>query len=99
MVTNLALVLHEMTTNAVKYGALSSPAGHVDVSWSVENDSLSLIWKEHGGPALAGAPEKDGFGSALMRQMIVNQLEGDIPHHWYPEGLTVHLTISSPHKS
>ena len=54
---SMALLLHEIATNAAKYGALSSQNGRVDVSWLVEKDELVLTWRERGGPALNGQPD------------------------------------------
>ncbi|HEY6980262.1 PAS domain S-box protein [Reyranella sp.] len=90
--TNLALLLHELTTNAAKYGALSSPSGHVQLTGSDEGDRFLLVWREHGGPALAGAPPALGFGSILTQQ-IVGQFGGEISYRWDREGLVVQLTL------
>ncbi len=70
----LALVLHEMCTNAAKYGALSGPTGHVEIAWEVEGPSLSLTWKERGGPAVA-EPTKRGFGSTLIGRHLASEFE------------------------
>jgi PAS domain S-box-containing protein len=91
--TNLALVLHELTTNAAKYGALSSPSGRVEIGWSAHNGELLLTWKEEGGPALHGAPESEGFGSLLARQTVTGQFGGSISHQWLAEGLMVQLAV------
>ena len=90
---SIALLLHEIATNAAKYGALSSQSGHVDVSWLVWNDELLLAWREHGGPALNGQPEHEGFGSLLARLTVTGQLAGKISRDWNREGLTVNLSV------
>jgi PAS domain S-box-containing protein len=69
LASKLALAVHELSTNALKYGALSVPAGHVSVTWSVSNDELLLRWQEHGGPEVAG-PTTPGFGSRLLQRGI-----------------------------
>jgi two-component sensor histidine kinase len=62
---NLRIVFHEMTTNAVKYGALSEPSGHIGIDWSIEDDKLAIVWCEHDGPKVS-APSKFNFGSKLI---------------------------------
>jgi two-component system, chemotaxis family, CheB/CheR fusion protein len=92
-VTGIALLLHEMATNAAKYGALSSQKGHVDVSWHISDDDLLLTWRERGGPPVEGTPTKtQGFGSLLARLTVTGQLGGKISHDWDREGLTVKLS-------
>jgi PAS domain S-box-containing protein len=92
-VTSLALLLHEFAANAAKYGALSSPTGHVAVRWTVAKDELRLRWQEQGGPCLNGPPEGEGFGSLLARTTVEGQLGGRISRDWKPEGLSAHLAI------
>ncbi len=67
MATQIGLVLHELATNAVKYGALSVPEGRVNIAWSVTPTKLSLMWRETGGPAVERKPEFSGFGTLLIR--------------------------------
>jgi len=81
---SIALLLHEIATNAAKYGALSSPNGRVDVHWSVEKDELLLAWRERGGPPLGGLPDTEGFGSLLARLTVTGQLAGKISRDWNP---------------
>ena len=66
-VTSLALVLHELATNAAKYGALSSTEGTLGIDWSLENGQLLLKWQERNGPPLDRPPAGEGFGSLLTR--------------------------------
>jgi two-component sensor histidine kinase len=89
----IALVFHELATNAAKYGALSEEAGFVDVRWQLAGDDLRLHWTEHGGPPLAGPPGREGFGSALVRSTVTGQLGGSLTHDWAPEGLRVTLAL------
>ena len=91
-VTSLALVLHELATNAAKYGAFSTPDGHLHIIWQVNNDELALTWEELGGPMIDGAPERQGFGSLLARRSVNGQLGGQLSFEWNPKGLKVRLT-------
>ena len=93
--TNIALVLHELATNAAKYGALSVLGGQVRISWSAADGRLALSWQEVGGPRVAGPPEHSGFGSLLARRSVSGQLAGDLIFHWNPEGLVVLVTVST----
>jgi two-component sensor histidine kinase/CHASE3 domain sensor protein len=90
---SLAIVLHELATNAVKYGALSSPAGRLNVRWSRDRDDIVLEWIEHGGP-LTIVPKTSGFGSRIIRASIERQLHGSLEQHWRPEGLQCTIRIS-----
>jgi len=92
-VTSLALLLHEFAANSAKYGGLSSPAGRLEVRWSVAEDELLLEWQEQGGPSLDGPPEDEGFGSLLARQAVEYQLGGRISRDWQPRGLTIRLSL------
>ncbi len=67
MATQIGLVLHELATNAAKYGALSVPSGVVDIVWSVTRTRLRLMWREHGGPRIERKPELSGFGTLLIK--------------------------------
>lgn len=73
----LSLALHELATNATKYGALSRPEGHVSVRWRVDQDMLLLDWEEKDGPPVA-PPHQKGFGSRLLEQLVIHDLGGDI---------------------
>jgi two-component sensor histidine kinase len=92
-VTSLALALHETSTNAVKYGALSKPDGVIRITWATERDALRLEWKETGGPAIVAAPEAQGFGSVLTESSIIKQLGGTIAYDWRPSGLKLTMTV------
>jgi len=87
--TNLALVVHELATNAAKYGALSVPGGRVRVSWAVDNGRLAFSWEEKDGPVITGPPEREGFGSVLARKSVSGGLRGDFTFNWNPGGLVV----------
>jgi PAS domain S-box-containing protein len=86
---SLSLALHELCTNAVKYGALSTETGHIDVTWSVlegEGARLCLIWQEHGGPPVQ-APQARGFGSRMIERALAAELGGKVQLHFLAEGL------------
>lgn len=89
----LALVLHELSTNAVKYGALSNDHGTVNIAWEFSSDCLSLAWAESGGPPLRGAPTRMGFGTILADKTTVSTLRGQINYDWQPQGLVVRLSM------
>jgi PAS domain S-box-containing protein len=90
----IAITLHELATNAAKYGALLVSDGHVDVEWSrTEADQIALRWTETGGPSVA-PPVREGFGTQLMNAMIRRQLEGEIGFDWRVEGLACEITFS-----
>jgi two-component sensor histidine kinase len=92
-VTGLALLLHEFATNAAKYGALSAPAGRIEVECHEEADRLVITWIERDGPRIDHPPAGEGFGSLLAQMTIRNQFGGDLLRDWRPEGLTVRLSI------
>ena len=91
---SLALVIHELATNAVKYGALGVDDGHVDVKWEVKAEQLVFAWIERGGPIIAVKPNSAGFGSALAGKIIVRQLGGALNYDWRPDGLAVTITLA-----
>ena len=87
--TNVALVVHELATNAAKYGALSVPGGRVHISWVLVKGRLILTWEEKNGPVITDPPEREGFGSVLARRSVSGGLRGDLTFHWKPTGLVV----------
>jgi len=92
-ITDLALVVHELATNAAKYGALSVAAGSVHVAWAQRDRILVLTWEERGGPALAAPPTASGFGTVLSTHSIRGQLGGELSYAWNPNGLVVELLV------
>jgi len=89
----MAVVLHELATNAAKYGALSMPAGHVDLDWWPTADGRFMFrWVETGGPAVV-APKRRGFGTGVVERMIRDQLDGELRLDWRPEGLICEIAI------
>jgi PAS domain S-box-containing protein len=91
--TSLALVLHELATNAAKYGSLAAPEGRLSIRWTADADELRLAWIETGGPAVTEAPGLEGFGSQLARKSITGQLGGSLEYEWLGEGLVVRMRI------
>jgi two-component sensor histidine kinase len=81
----LALGLHELATNAAKYGALSVPDGRVAINWSNDGGTFRFTWREEGGPAPV-APEATGFGSRLVAQIVPAYFEGESTLEFNPEG-------------
>ncbi len=91
---SLALALHELATNAVKYGALSSPAGTVGITWSVEKDGgFRFTWTESGGPGVV-ASSRQGFGSRLILKVLPLELRGRAESDYRSSGLVFTLTTS-----
>ena len=90
----LAMALHELATNAAKYGALSRPGGFVALTWELAEDGgLVLRWSETGGPPLAEPPARRGFGSSVIRNTVERQLGGHCRFDWRPEGLACTLDL------
>lgn len=88
----LAMLMHELVTNAIKHGSLKDASGAVRVSWTAHSD-LKITWQESGGPpVLKGPPHPHGFGTRLIAELIV-QIGGTVARDWRPEGLLVQLTI------
>jgi len=95
--TALAMVLHELATNSAKHGALSSESGVLDLSGASDEDTLTLVWSETGGPELAERPTLEGFGSELLTLNIQGPLGGSIQYDWQATGLvaTLGMRLSS----
>ncbi|PLS69855.1 sensor histidine kinase, partial [Salmonella enterica] len=87
--TPLALLFHELATNATKYGALANDEGRITVEIAPQDDKVCLTWSETGGPEVVGAPEPSGFGSQLIEMSAVRQLGGTVERDWRREGLVV----------
>lgn len=73
-VTSFALLLHELATNAAKYGALSVDDGGVDISCTEDEDYFALTWSERGGPIVSGPNQTEGFGTLLAKGTVEGQL-------------------------
>ena len=82
----LSLALYELATNAAKYGALASPHGVVELSWSVQGDAFALDWQEQGGQPVA-PPTREGFGSRLVNMIVPAYFDGQGRAEFLPQGL------------
>lgn len=96
-VTSIALLLHELATNAAKYGALSASAGVVHIDCSSKEDWLVMTWEERGGPPIKGTPNREGFGGSLARKIVANQFSGRLCNEWNASGLTIRIEIPLAH--
>jgi PAS domain S-box-containing protein len=99
---NFGLVLHELVTNAAKYGALSSPSGQLELSWTIADSpgrppQLRLHWSESGGPPVE-KPKRQGFGSRLIRRSIEGELAGYIVINFAPTGVSYDLSVPLPER-
>jgi two-component sensor histidine kinase len=94
--TTLALVVHELATNALKYGALSAPTGTLEVTGTVDGTDVVITWRESGGPPVSAPTEPSGFGRQLVARSISGQLGGSIDYAWPVTGVivTVRTTIA-----
>jgi two-component sensor histidine kinase len=95
----LALVLHELATNAAKHGALAAPDGWLEVAWSLDRADadegggrLRLTWRERGGPPVA-PPHRRGFGRTLLEHGLRHDLSGQVALDFAPDGLVCELTV------
>jgi PAS domain S-box-containing protein len=95
----LGMAIHELTTNAVKYGALSAPGASVVVSWALEEEQgrreLTIEWVERNGPVL-GPPGRRGVGSQLLERVLSSQIGARAMISYQPEGLRAHLAVPLP---
>jgi len=93
------MAVHELTTNAAKYGAFSLPTGSIEVTWSLEKQAdrcrLGLAWQERGGPTVE-KPERQGFGSVLLHRALGQQLGGEVGVTFAPDGLQVRMSAALP---
>ena len=96
MTVPVGMAIHELTTNAVKYGALSVPAGRVEVT--IESDGavpeprMTLVWRESGGPPVA-PPQRKGFGTLLLDRLLASQLGGKVAIDYRPEGVVARMDV------
>lgn len=91
--TTLAMVIHELATNAVKHGALSSGAGTLDISSQANETDLCLTWAETGGPEVPEPPTMEGYGSRLIERSVSSQFRGSLNYDWQRSGLVATLRI------
>jgi len=89
----LAMALHELGSNAVKYGALSGDGGRVEINWTLETSGLiRFVWEEEGGPVVQ-PPLRRGFGSRLIQEGLARELNGEVKMDYLPEGLRCELSF------
>ena len=94
----VAMALHELCTNAVKYGALSNDTGRISLEWRETEDAearLELVWREHGGPPVS-PPTRRGFGSLLLDRTLAYDLNGKVTMEFKPDGLVCSITAPLP---
>jgi PAS domain S-box-containing protein len=87
----IGLALHELATNAGRYGALSTDNGRVDVGWGTEGDSFTMSWTERDGPPVS-PPQRRGFGTVVMKEMAERSVDGRVELDYAPSGVTWRLT-------
>lgn len=92
---SLAMALHELSTNALKYGALSDERGRVTLRWWIDAGVLHLVWQEIGGPAVV-PPQHRGFGTLMVEQSLAADLDGEVQLDFRPEGLRCALRAPLP---
>ncbi len=97
--TALALVVHELATNSVKYGALSAEEGMLDVSGSMVEEDVEIVWTEQGGPEVSRPTQLPGYGTTLVRRTIEDQLRGSVTYDWTKSGALITLRISGKRSS
>lgn len=92
--TALAMIVHELATNSVKYGCLSVAPGTLDVSAVVADNQVILVWTERGGPPVVAPAGVAGYGSGLMARKMTSQLNGSVEQSWAEEGAVITLRMS-----
>ncbi|WHQ72621.1 PAS domain S-box protein [Methylorubrum extorquens] len=95
----IGMALHELTTNALRHGALGDPTGRLEVTWSVEPGPngrvLHWCWNEHDGPPVA-LPTREGFGSQLLNRVLTSQIQAEVSIAYDPDGLRVQVAVPLP---
>jgi two-component sensor histidine kinase len=91
--TILALIIHELATNSLKYGALSRETGTLDVSCSAQDEAVTIVWTERGGPHVEKPTGVAGYGSRLLERSVTGHLRGAIAYDWAKDGLVVTLKV------
>jgi two-component sensor histidine kinase len=90
---SLGLALHELATNAAKYGGWSTPEGRVRIAWSKSDGRLNIVWSERGGPTPETTPSRTGFGTSLIEMMIERNLGGTVVREYRDTGLVCTITL------
>lgn len=91
--TSMALIIHELATNSLKYGALSVGSGLLDISGTSTQGEVCIVWTERGGPSVE-PPADEGYGSRLLHRSVTGQLGGTIHTDWSPEGIVITLSLN-----
>lgn len=91
--TSLALIIHELATNSLKYGALSNETGSLDISGASAKDDIEIVWSEHGCDGVGAAKTAEGYGSKLLHRTVSGQLGGSIDFNWVEGGVVVTLRV------
>jgi two-component sensor histidine kinase len=91
--TTLALIVHELATNSLKYGALSSETGTLDVACDSPGDEIVIVWRERGGPTAKPPEGKPGYGTRLVGRSVSGQFRGAIAYDWHPDGVVVTIRM------
>lgn len=97
--SGMAMVLHELATNSLKYGALSVEEGTLDISGSQVDDAIQIVWAERGGPQVVTSEPAKGFGSSLVQRTVGGQFGGSIAYDWSEFGLIVTLRLKAENLS
>jgi PAS domain S-box-containing protein len=93
---SLAMIIHELTTNAIKYGALSNADGKVSIDWDVTPEAdLRMVWAEQGGPPVS-PPSSKGFGTRLIERGIASDRQSGVAIHFLPEGIRCEIGMKAP---
>jgi two-component sensor histidine kinase len=96
----LGLILHELASNALKYGSLTAPSGKVDLDWKTQGRKgarrLVLTWRESGGPQVA-PPDRHGFGSILIRRSLAKVIDSEVTHEFRPGGVFAEISMPLEH--
>ena len=89
------MILHELATNSVKYGALSVPDGLLDVAGETGNDETIIVWTERGGPACVAPASTSGFGNKFLNRIVASQFGGSITYEWPEAGARATLRLKT----
>ncbi len=91
--TIIALIVHELATNSLKYGALSVDVGILDVSCSAHDEAVTVVWTESGGPKVKAPRSMGGYGSKLVERSVAGHLRGSIDYNWAEDGVVITLKV------
>ena len=92
-VLGLSMILHELYTNAIKYGALCSDSGEIKLDWDSDGATVTMVWRELGTPCEAPDAPSSGFGQRMIAMSVRSDLNGTIERDWRPDGLTATLSF------